>query len=630
MNVRRLLLTHGRQFGTLAVLFVLGAVVAVLTPYFLTVPNLLNVAQQTVINAVVAVGMTYIIISAGIDLSVGSILAFAGVMLAHALHSGWPWPLALLAGIAVGVGCGAVNGLLISVGRLPPFIATLGMMSVARGAALLATDGRPVSGFSESFRWLANGQIASVPSPVVLMVLVYAVAHFVLRRTKFGRYVYAMGGNEEAALLSGVPVRIYKIAIYAVGGGLAALSAVLLTARLNSAQPIAGPQLRTRRDCRHRDWRHEPDGRGGLGPRHADWRPDHGRAAQRPQPARRLVVHPAGRDRRRHHRGRAPRYAFQATQTLIPTMKIHFPALLLVLGAGVLPGCGRKTAEQTATQKPLVALVVKTLNNPYFIEMQRGAEQAARTQGVELLVQAAEREIDVERQMQIVENLIQRHVSALIITPSGSREIVPVIVKANQAGIPVIIVDTRVDAAELKSAGGRIATFIGSDNEDGGRLAGQFMAERLGGHAKIAILEGIPGHETGDARLRGFRQALSASPGMVIVASQPANWERDQGYNVFQNILQAHPDVNALFAASDLMALGATEAIAAAGRTGKITVVGFDAQDEARQAVKKGTMAGTVAQNPVKMGSIGVEWAVKILRGETAPPEISVPIELIK
>jgi ribose transport system permease protein len=146
----------------------------------------------------------------------------------------------MLAGISVGAGCGLVNGLLISYGRLPPFIATLGMMSVARGGALLATDGRPVSGFDPSFRWLATGQIAGVPVPVVVMLLVYAAAHFLLQRTKFGRYTYAIGGNEEASLLSGVPVRLYKLGIYALGGGLAALSAVLLTARLNSAQPIAG------------------------------------------------------------------------------------------------------------------------------------------------------------------------------------------------------------------------------------------------------------------------------------------------------------------------------------------------------------------------------------------------------
>lgn len=309
--------------------------------------------------------------------------------------------------------------------------------------------------------------------------------------------------------------------------------------------------------------------------------------------------------------------------------------LPLFVAALVLAGCGRKADSSASTGpaapgKPVVALVVKTLNHPFFIDMQKGAEEAAKAAGVELIVQAAEREIDVERQMQIIENLIQRKVSALVVAPSGSREIVPVVVKANQAGIPVLVVDTRVDAAALKAAGGKTATFIGSDNYEGGKLAGEFMVQKMGGKARIAVLEGIPGHETGDARLRGFRDALKVSPGMEIVASQPANWERDQGYNVFQNIMQAHPDVNAMFAANDLMALGALEAIAAGGKAGKITVVGFDALDEARAAVKQGTMAGTVAQDPAQMGRVGVEWAARVLKGEIPPADIAVPIQFVK
>ena len=312
------------------------------------------------------------------------------------------------------------------------------------------------------------------------------------------------------------------------------------------------------------------------------------------------------------------------------------PVLLLVAASiSLLVGCGRSpdsstSAGSAAAAGPVIALVPKTLNNPFFIDMQRGAEEAARAAGVTLVVQAAERETDVERQMQIIENLIQRKVSALILAPSGSREIVPVVLKANQAGIPVLIVDTRLDAAALRASGGKTVTFIGSDNHEGGKIAGQFAVERLGGQGRVAVLEGIAGHETGDARVRGFREALQGHPGITVVASQPANWERDQGYTVFQNILQANPTVNALFAANDLMALGAVEAIAAAGKTGKVTVIGFDAQDEARAAVKAGKMAATIAQNPALMGRTAVERAVALLKGESVPADIGVSIELVK
>lgn len=231
---------RARQFGTVIGLAVLCVVLWVLTPHFLTVSNLLNIAQQTSINAIVAAGMTFVIISGGIDLSVGSIVALAGVALGAMLQTGYPLPVALAAALAAGTACGMLNGALVSVGGLPPFIATLGMMSAARGTALVFTEGRPISGFDDGFRTLATGSIGFVPAPVVVMILVYVVAHLVLTRTTFGRYVYAIGGNEEATRLSGVAVRFHKTLIYGTSGLVSAVAAIVLTARLNSAQPIAG------------------------------------------------------------------------------------------------------------------------------------------------------------------------------------------------------------------------------------------------------------------------------------------------------------------------------------------------------------------------------------------------------
>jgi len=233
-------LIAARQFGTVIGLAVLCLALWILTPHFLTVSNLLNITEQTSINAIVAVGMTFVILSGGIDLSVGSIVALSGVVLGTALQGGQPILVALLVALVVGLACGLANGALISWGGLPPFIVTLGTMSIARGAALLFTEGRPVSGFDASFRVLATGRIGFVPAPVIAMVLVYVVAHFVLTRTTFGRYVYAIGGNEEATRLSGVAIRFHKTMIYGVSGLMSAAAAVILTARLNSAQPIAG------------------------------------------------------------------------------------------------------------------------------------------------------------------------------------------------------------------------------------------------------------------------------------------------------------------------------------------------------------------------------------------------------
>jgi ribose transport system permease protein len=230
----------GRRLGTLAGLLGLCILLWALTPYFLTISNLLNVLEQTTINAVIAAGMTFVIISAGIDLSVGSLVAVAGVVLAGALHANMTIPAAIGACLATGFVFGLFNGLAITLGNLPPFIATLGMMSIARGCALVFTDGRPISGFDEAFRSIATGRVLGIPAPVIVTAGVFVVAQFVLAETRFGRYIYAIGGNEEATRLSGVNVRLHKTMVYGVSGLASAVAAVLLTARLNSAQPIAG------------------------------------------------------------------------------------------------------------------------------------------------------------------------------------------------------------------------------------------------------------------------------------------------------------------------------------------------------------------------------------------------------
>lgn len=305
----------------------------------------------------------------------------------------------------------------------------------------------------------------------------------------------------------------------------------------------------------------------------------------------------------------------------------QFSALILIT---LLAFTSLSCYKEEFPDRPTVALVVKTLNNPFFNDMQAGAEDMARELQLNLIVQAAEREVDVEQQVQIVENLIQRRVDAIMLTPSGSREVVPVIARANRNNIPIINLDTRVDADLLARDNAYVATFIGSDNFEGGYLAGKYVAEQLNGEGKVAILEGIPGHETADSRQQGFLSGVGEYPGIQVVTSQTANWERNLGYNVFENILQSFNDVQAVFAASDLMALGAVEAIAASGRNaGDIIVVGFDAHSEALQAIRRGTMQATIAQNPYEIGRAGVEYAYKVLNGEEIPENINVEIKLI-
>jgi ribose transport system permease protein len=221
-------------------LVLLSVTLSILTPHFLTTDNLLSIALQTAIIAILALGQVYVIISGGIDLSVGSILALSGVISAQLLVSGWPTALAIVAGVLAGALLGFINGLVITKGKLPPFIVTLGMMGVARGLSLVLTDGLPVSGLPETFTKLGNERIFYIPIPVIFLIVVTIKSAFILSRTIFGRYVYSIGSNEEAAQLSGINVNFHKLMIYVVCGLLSGLAGVLLTARLVSAQPTAG------------------------------------------------------------------------------------------------------------------------------------------------------------------------------------------------------------------------------------------------------------------------------------------------------------------------------------------------------------------------------------------------------
>lgn len=221
-------------------LVIMCVILAFSSPYFLTADNLLTVALDTSITAILALGQVYVIISAGIDLSVGSILALSGVISAQLLLAHWPTPLALLAGILIGGLLGFVNGLVITKGKLPPFIVTLGMMGIARGLSLVLTNGLPVSGLPQSFTNLGNGRILNIPVPVIFLIFASIIAGLILSKTVFGRYVYSIGSNEEAAHLSGININFHKLMIYVMCGLFSGLAGVLMTARLVSAQPSAG------------------------------------------------------------------------------------------------------------------------------------------------------------------------------------------------------------------------------------------------------------------------------------------------------------------------------------------------------------------------------------------------------
>jgi len=232
----------GQKLGPLAGLFAIVLVVSIMEPDFLTLNNLFNILRQVSINALIAFGMTFVILTGGIDLSVGSILALSSAFVAGLMTDGTSAVIAVLAGLIVGAVMGALNGMVISLGKVAPFIATLATMTIFRGLTLVYTDGKPITGLSQGgwFELFGRGYFWIFPVPVLTMLLAFAVLYFILKKTTFGRYTYAIGGNEEAAKLMGIQVNKVKIMIYSLSGLMAALAGIILTSRLNSAQPTAG------------------------------------------------------------------------------------------------------------------------------------------------------------------------------------------------------------------------------------------------------------------------------------------------------------------------------------------------------------------------------------------------------
>ncbi len=267
-----------------------------------------------------------------------------------------------------------------------------------------------------------------------------------------------------------------------------------------------------------------------------------------------------------------------------------------------------------------VGLSISTLNNPFFVDLRDGAKAAASRLKVDLAVLDAQN--DSAKEASGIEDLIQKKVAVVIINPTDSDAIVPTVKKINAAGIPVVTVDRGAN-------GGDVAAHIASDNVAGGRIAAEYVGKRLKGKGNVVMLEGIAGSSAARDRGKGFREGIKKFPGIKLVASQTADFDRAKGLSVMENVLQAQSKIDAVFAQNDEMALGAIQAIEAAKRQKQIFVVGFDATTDALAAVKAGKMAATIAQQPKEMGRLAVETAVNIVNKKKVAKFTPVPLKLV-
>lgn len=275
-----------------------------------------------------------------------------------------------------------------------------------------------------------------------------------------------------------------------------------------------------------------------------------------------------------------------------------------------------------------IGLVMKTLTNPFFIEMEKGARRAEKDLGIALTVKTAAQETSIEQQIQLVNDLITAKVEAIVIAPGDSLSLIPALKKAADAGIKIINIDNRLDPDALKQIGLNGVPFLGVDNEAGAYKAGQFLTSKISVPTQAAILEGIRSADNARQRMEGARRALSENKQVKVVASETANWKIDEAYAVSKALFTKHPDVKLLFAANDMMALGASKYLQESGKL-DVKVVGFDALSEALTEIKAGRIAATIDQQAAEQGYQGVAMAVRLVTGESVSPVTLIETRLI-
>ena len=313
-------------------------------------------------------------------------------------------------------------------------------------------------------------------------------------------------------------------------------------------------------------------------------------------------------------------------------------ALSLVFGLGstaaqdATPAGGMSVEEIAAVKadQPYKLLaVVKTLSNEYWQTMERGYQDAAAEKGVTIDVLSVPTEQDTEQQLNQLQTALAQGYDAIMVSPITPANLIPALVAANQAGIPIINVDERVDPAAAEAAGAKLTSVIASDNRDAGARAAQYMIDNIPDGGKVAIIEGKAGNQSGLDRKEGFQEAIEAAGNFEIVASQPADWDQQRALDAATNILQANPDLVGFYAANDTMALGVVEAARAAGKLDRTVIIGTDAIPAALAAVQAGDMEGTVAQFPAEEARIATSLAILALQGHPVEGFIPSPIELI-
>ncbi|AFQ45433.1 sugar ABC transporter substrate-binding protein [Desulfosporosinus meridiei] len=317
---------------------------------------------------------------------------------------------------------------------------------------------------------------------------------------------------------------------------------------------------------------------------------------------------------------------------------------VLILFSLILTGCGQKIQNENPDNPdndsqqivnidddkdiPDIAIVMKTLTNPFFIEMEKGARLAQNELGVNLIVKTGAKETSIEQQIGIVEELINSKVDAIVIAPGSSTDLIPVLQKAQKANISIVNIDNRLDPNFLRKMNLTDIPFISVNNEDGAYKSAKYIADQINKPTKVAILEGIRGADNSEQRKKGALKAFAENPNIQIVAMESANWKIDDAFFITSSIFAKYPDIGGIFCANDMMALGAIQYLDKSNRS-KVLVAGFDDLREAEKAISKGSMQVTINQHADIQGYRGVHYAYEMIKGKKQPSETFIDVKLV-
>lgn len=603
-----------------------------LWPDFLKRANLLAIVDRIVVIAVIAIGMTMVIITGGIDLSVGSLIALSAVIATVIMKSlggleasAWTIPIGFLVGMLCCGGVGGFGGYLVHRFRVAPFITTLGVMMMARGLAFMITGGFSIYQVPQGLTWLGQGKTIGIPNTVILLIVLYVAAHIFMSWTRYGRYIYAVGGNQEAARLSGVPIRLILILVYVVSGLAAGLGGCIQASQLNTGTPnlgvmyelyiiaavvVGGTSLS-----------------GGTGRIFGTLIGAFiisvlqngmnllGIESYTQQVVLGGVILAAVLIDKM--RGQPTTTVAEVRQAGIAKWGLASVTAVVILGGLIL-----FNQKHGFSSRGKIAMTCMDLTNPFFKLIANTMEAEANKYGYDLV--ALSGEMDAAKQNNQLADFAAQGYDAIFINPTDSQAVAEGVKNAWEAGIPVFTFDVQVTDLEANE---KLICHIGSDNYQGGRLAAETMIEVTGNSGDIAVLS-FPEASSCIFRVQGFRDYLQENNSRLrIVTELSAKGNRSDGFSVATDILQAYPDIVGIFAINDPSALGAYAAIVKAGKVEQIKLVGFDASPAGKQAVFEGNIVDTPQQFPAKMAIGTVEAYFKHLAGEELPKDIFIPCE---